>query len=111
MSAMASMFFQRWCWAVLMIVIVMNSPRPSTAKKVNPGSDAFLRHSEYQFKTISECKGKYDVFMYAELSGICQDCADKYREDEIYRDCRYIRIFSDIVPNRRENILSFFGQF
>lgn len=45
--------------------------------------------SKHSFTEISKCAGAYDLNFYAQLTEICYNCFNLYRDPEIFRECRY----------------------
>lgn len=67
-------------WMILVITVM--------AIEKSSGSLYPHRHSKLSFSEFSKCRGTYDLAIYTWLSQICEDCEDKYRDPEIYRECR-----------------------
>ena len=44
--------------------------------------------SKYAFTEVSNCKGIYDVAIYARLTNICDDCYNLFRDPDIHTLCR-----------------------
>lgn len=69
-------------FGIVYFLTVMNGSTSAASVFPNP-------LSKYSFTEISNCKGMYDMRIYASLNSICDDCYNLFRDPEVHSLCRY----------------------
>jgi len=68
-------------FGVVYLLTVLSVPTSAASVFPNP-------LSKYSFTEVSNCKGMYDMRIYARLNSICNDCYNLFRDPEIHTLCR-----------------------